>query len=187
MLCDKCGKRTATTHIHANIGGVTREMNLCSYCASVMGYGAVFGGLNGLVGSLLEEQHAAQNQDAKRCPQCGAAFSEIAESGKLGCAACYETFAEELAPSLQRMHGRTKHVGRTPYTRRPADERAERLNRLKSQLAEAVAAEAFEKAASLRDEIKALEQAGGKGLDGESTAPADSGRGTLPEGGEEHV
>lgn len=187
MLCDKCGKRTATTHIHANIGGVTREMNLCSYCASVMGYGAVFGGLNGLVGSLLEEQRANQQQDAKRCPQCGATFAEIAESGKLGCAACYETFAEELAPSLQRMHGRTKHVGRTPYVRRPADGRAERLNRLKGQLAEAVAAEAFEKAASIRDEIKALEQAAADEKNTESAAPADSGRGTLPEGGEEHV
>ena len=45
MLCDKCKKRTATTHIHTNIGGVSEEMNLCSYCASVMGYGSVFGGV----------------------------------------------------------------------------------------------------------------------------------------------
>ena len=108
MLCDKCGKRTATTHIHANIGGAVRDMNLCAYCASVMGYGSVFGSLGGLVGSLLEEQRAQeQKMDEKRCPCCGASFAEIAESGKMGCAACYQAFAEQLAPSLHKMHGKT--------------------------------------------------------------------------------
>ena len=158
MLCDKCGKRPATTHIHANIGGVTREMNLCSYCASVMGHGSVFGGLSNLVGSMLEEEKKeAVKQEVKRCPCCGAAFDDIAESGKMGCAACYETFAEQLAPSLQRMHGRTKHVGKSPAAVKPADEPARKLARLKEELAAAVSAEEFEKAASLRDAIKAME------------------------------
>lgn len=160
MLCDKCGKRPATTHIHANIGGVTRDMNLCAYCASVMGYGSVFGGLGGLVGSLLEEQRAQeQKKEEKQCSCCGATFEEIAESGKMGCAACYETFAEQLAPTLHKMHGKTGHVGKTPAPSSVPDPHTDRLAQLKEELAAAVSAEEFERAADLRDQIKAMEGA----------------------------
>lgn len=162
MLCDKCGKRPATTHIHANIGGEVREMNLCAYCASVMGYGSVFGGLGGLVGSLLEEQRVQEKKkEEKRCPCCGATFEEIAESGKMGCAACYETFAEQLAPSLHKMHGKTGHVGKTPAAPETPvpDPGTDRLAQLKKDLAAAVSAEEFERAAALRDQIKAMEEA----------------------------
>lgn len=155
MLCDKCKKRTATTHIHTNIGGVSEEMNLCSYCASVMGYGSVFGGL---VGSLLEEEQAdARKKESPRCPCCGASFPEIAAAGKAGCAQCYAFFGSQLAPSLQRMHGRTRHVGKVPPAFQPEDEKNGRLARLKEELSAAVRSEEFEKAAGIRDEIRALE------------------------------
>lgn len=155
MLCDKCGKRTATTHIHATIGGVSKEMNLCSYCASVMGYGSVFGGI---VGSLLEEeQKDAKKEEGPRCPCCGASFQDIAASGKVGCANCYTFFSPQLAPSLQRMHGKTRHVGKRPAFLQSEDAAAGRLEQLKEELAAAVQKEEFERAAGIRDAIKALE------------------------------
>ena len=38
MLCKKCGKYTATTHIKTVINGQVVEQNLCGYCAAKSGY-----------------------------------------------------------------------------------------------------------------------------------------------------
>ncbi|MGQ9754967.1 MAG: UvrB/UvrC motif-containing protein, partial [Desulfotomaculales bacterium] len=66
----------------------------------------------------------------------------------------------------RRIHGAATHVGKKPARtatascRRTAgqDAGAEEIARLKAELAEAVAREEFERAAELRDRIRALEQ-----------------------------
>ena len=98
----------------------------------------------------------------RKCPECGSSYHEIASSGKVGCAQCYDTFAEELARSIQSIHGTTNHTGAVPARQRAKQERSEWIKKLKKDLQDAVRREDYEAAAKLRDEIRQLEQNEGK-------------------------
>lgn len=158
MLCEKCKKNEATTHIKTNINGVVETHHLCGHCAAEQGYSNnMFAfGIGDLLGSFLGG--SAPVSQSVRCPVCGASFDEIAASGKVGCDKCYEVFLDRLVPSLERMHGRSKHVGKRPQTLNAQPTVAERINCLRGQLNDAVAAQEFERAAQLRDQIKELEE-----------------------------
>ena len=82
----------------------------------------------------------------------------------MGCAECYKTFYERLIPSIQRIHGNTKHCGKRPggsmMQVSPKQELANpetELERKKRELREAVEAQNYERAAVHRDEIKEME------------------------------
>ena len=136
-------------------------MTQCTECAaklkgesfSLPGFGSHL--LDGLFG--LSASPAAEPQ--KSCPQCNATWADLRRAGKAFCPACYIAFREELRPSLRSLHGsNVTHTGRAPADRRARQEKRERLESLKKQLAEAISTENFEGAATLRDEIRALEQ-----------------------------
>ena len=159
MLCQSCKKRQATVYYTETINGVTRQVALCDSCA---GHTAPFGGFD-LFGSLFSGSHQPP-APTKRCTLCGSTYREIAERGKLGCAQCYTVFAEELAATLSDMHGAdARYVGRgeLPQAEPPAPPKAEdpALQEKRAELARAVENEDYERAAILRDEIRALEQA----------------------------
>ncbi|MCI8553895.1 MAG: hypothetical protein HFJ80_03005 [Clostridiales bacterium] len=185
MLCQNCGKSPATTHVKRNINGKTAEWHLCADCAAKQGIGAGFG--QGLVpvlgglgfelgdfwGSLFAEPAAREQKDAERCPGCGSSFNDIAQSGKVGCAQCYTTFYDRLLPSVQRIHGKTRHVGKIPVrmtgNETPEDSggtvaavkraaREQELKVLRQELDACVARQEYEKCAGLRDRIRELEQ-----------------------------
>ena len=101
----------------------------------------------------------------KKCPDCGSHFARIRTSGRVGCPTCYRIFADELAPTLHTVHGATTHTGAVPARHRARRAKAEKLKLLKHQMQEAIAKENFEAAASLRDEIKQLEENKGKECD----------------------
>lgn len=158
MMCDKCGKNLATTHIKTVINGEVREHNLCSFCAAKQGYSS-FGGLSlsNMLSSMLEDSTQISSAHRVRCRCCGSSFSDIAESGRAGCSECYETFKKELLPSLSRLHGKVKHIGRAPEGFTMYEEKEQKIENLKKELKAAVEREEFETAAKLRDEIKAME------------------------------
>lgn len=119
------------------------------------------------------------------CPRCGLTYAAFRQHGLLGCEACYAAFGEALGALLERAGGAPHHVGKSPRVGadRPTDPAAGRLNPeapvarsvptldpedrqrresvLRKQLAEAVAAEQYERAVCLRDELRRLEQSGG--------------------------
>lgn len=156
MMCEQCGKNAATTHIHTVINGVVTEKNLCGYCAANMSFGNN-GIMNMLASMFGESLREIPGISEIRCECCGASFSDIAETGKAGCSNCYKTFEKQFMPSLQRLHGKTKHIGKKPPYHREADEKADKIKALKKQLDEAIKTEKFERAAVLRDEIKKAE------------------------------
>ena len=110
----------------------------------------LFGGFFGIP---LQKSIPAQ----KKCPTCQTTFSQISKCGRVGCADCYTAFEAELRPTLRSIHGVTSHTGESPSRHRAMQERSARLEALKTQLGEAIAREDFEKAATLRDEIRALQ------------------------------
>lgn len=164
MLCDKCKKNVATTHIKTSINGVIESHHLCSQCAKQSSYVQSPLGLNHLLGSFFGDavKAAPQSNKRKRCSGCGLCFDDIAESGIVGCDKCYDTFFEQLLPSLQRMHGKAYHAGKVPERVRieapVADTAEDKIAELKAQLSDAISKEDFEQAAKLRDEIKALKE-----------------------------
>ena len=157
MLCEKCGKNTATTHIKTVINGNVTEMNLCGYCAAKEGYTDFSkGSLSALLSSMLATGvEGAGKLQVSRCNFCGASFAQIAERGKVGCANCYKEFKNELLPYFKRIHGSVQHGGKNPVsTKLTVKPEKPSVEGLKIQLAELVAAEKFEEAAILRDKIK---------------------------------
>ena len=159
MLCEKCGKHTATTHLKRTINGKTTEHHLCSACAAQEGIGGVFGGLNlgNFWGSLLAEPAVQSAGDVARCESCGKTFREIASSGRAGCPACYTAFYDRLLPSIQRIHGKTAHVGKVPVGADDTVRRERELQDLRDKLNRAIAAQEYEKCAEIRDRIRELE------------------------------
>ena len=91
------------------------------------------------------------------CGGCGATFADFRKGGRLGCPECYEHLEAGLSPLLERIHGAVRHVGRIPRRLGEALKRAHELEACRTQLAEAVQREAYERAAELRDQIRALE------------------------------
>lgn len=175
MLCEKCGKNEATFYYKENINGMEKAYHLCADCAKKLeesgeirsfdgnffdSMNKIFSGDN-LFGSLfapIGQRHAlgAGNREKKTCPLCGSTFEDIVENGKLGCPMCYEVFGDALPATIQRIHGRTKHTGNVPKRFRAALEAKEKLQKLEDELHEAVKNEEYEKAAELRDAIRAL-------------------------------
>ncbi|MDD6800067.1 MAG: hypothetical protein PUE85_06605 [Firmicutes bacterium] len=125
MLCQKCKKKTADYYYKQVINGHSSELALCSDCARAMksetgfnfgdlGFNHNFLGSNLLEGLFLPDDKAPRKKEPKTCPLCGSTFSDIAARGKVGCAKCYETFADELEPTIASVHGRAVHCGRKP-------------------------------------------------------------------------
>ncbi len=165
MLCQNCGKNEATTHIKQIINGDMAESHLCSDCAAHLGYSDMFSGfglnLSELFGGFLGDMKPAVSAGkAPRCPKCGSSFDEIVRDGKVGCADCYRTFYDRLLPSIQRIHGKIKHSGKTVVAA-PAqpkvETKEEKIEKLKAAMNDSVAKQDFENAAKIRDEIKLLE------------------------------
>ena len=153
MLCQKCGKHPATTYVKRTVNGVTTEYRLCASCAA--GVGGF--DLGSFWGSLFAEPATRSAADTLRCSGCGKTFREIAASGKAGCPACYTTFYDRLLPSVQRIHGKTGHVGKVPSGAENTVRLERELETLRQQLNDAIAAQEYEKCAELRDRIRALE------------------------------
>lgn len=160
MLCENCGKNTATTHIKKIINGVATSRHLCNECAAEYGISGFGGGgianmLSSMFGDVLTDN---QSLRAKTCKKCGATFREIVNSGRVGCEECYTEFYSELLPYIKRVHGSTKHVGKVPNNAPLAVVPNDELPELRRQLHELVLKEEFEQAATVRDRIKELEK-----------------------------
>ncbi len=159
MLCQSCKKNEATTHIKRVVNGRIEEYDLCPECAKKMGYTSLFSNFesewNSLLGSFFGGGLPSRTS-ATRCKSCGASFSEIAKRGMVGCPDCYETFYEELLPSIKKIHGNTRHNGKFPSSSGRQLAIVNELESMQEQLNEAIARQEFEKAAELRDKINEL-------------------------------
>lgn len=166
MKCQKCQKNEANTHIKKVVNGEYTEYMLCSECAHAMGYDNVFSlEMPDMFGGLLQSFFGGAlpaRSGASRCPVCGSTYGDITNTGKVGCANCYDAFFEELLPSIKRIHGNTKHCGKAPdsieYTEvKTKAELMDETAKLKEQLKKAIEEQNFELAATLRDKIKEKE------------------------------
>lgn len=160
MLCQNCKKNEATTHIKRIINGAAQEYHLCRACAEGLGYSAPFASsFSDLFGAFLGDMPVSRlSNTVLRCETCGCTFEDIVNSGKVGCADCYRIFYDKLLPSVQRVHGKTHHVGKKPGSAGEKGGTADRLAEAKQELQQAIEQQNFERAAELRDEIRQWEE-----------------------------
>src|SRR5918997_73979 len=107
------------------------------------------------------EVRQLQKALGQACDACGVTWTEFRQGGLFGCPNDYTLFEKDLTPLLQRAHeGATHHVGKVP-TRRGGTgvpmKRQVDLTKLRKELAKAVEAEDYERAAKLRDQIRQAE------------------------------
>jgi protein arginine kinase activator len=158
MSCEKCHKENATVHLTAIENGVKREAHLCDECARQAGVSGMGFKFNFSIGDIfLEMPKPAGKASQARCPECGISYTEFKQKARLGCANDYDVFRSELLRLLEKIHGSTTHAGKTPNTVDAQVRRENELLRLKRDLDSVVRTEDFEKAAQLRDRIRALE------------------------------
>lgn len=167
MLCQKCKAKEANTHVKSVVNGEYEEFMLCSDCAKEMGYTNLWSDMNSdfnsILGSFFSNALPARSETT-RCPVCGSAYHDIAKSGQVGCANCYDLFLSELMPSIRRIHGNTTHCGKKPLISTKENktvvqsEEISKIDDLKKQLSDAVSEQNFELAAELRDKIKEMEE-----------------------------
>ena len=165
MKCQLCQERDATVHVRQVEDGVEREVHVCAECAAQHG----FEGLSPMdltdflfgVGSQTSERRTPA--DDKRCSVCGLTGKDFKKLSRLGCASCYDSFADDLSELLSSMHVGDQHVGKVPATERCRYE----IGRIQQQMADAIRLQDFETAAKCRDrlrEISVVEGAGTRGV-----------------------
>ncbi len=176
MICERCQKKKAAV-IHRDMrAGRLWVRHLCAECTEIMEATGelqdISAALPPYMAPLCEDgggcfpfllpsdKHVPTGRGQAKCPLCGLSEGELIATGRAGCSRCYATFADTLAGALLAMRGSASHKGRLPTAARERRERAIHLSTLREGLREAVAAEQYERAATLRDEIRALEAGG---------------------------
>jgi len=158
IKCDKCD-RPARVHLTEIIHGRKIEKHLCEQCAVSEG----FTFKHPMTLSQMLEEFVLQGGEQPSaadpaCDVCGMRFSEFRQQSLLGCPHDYDAFAEVLLPLLERAQGgATQHVGKVPHRAGGDQKKHTALLRLRAELKNAIAAEDYEKAAMLRDQIKELD------------------------------
>lgn len=162
VKCEKCNQNEATVFYEENHNGNVRKLRLCAACAaeeqsSLSLFSPAY--TENLLGSLfgLASHTAPRRDEARSCKACGARWSDLVREGKACCPDCYTAFADLLEPTLRRLHGNVTHTGRAPAARRAIREKQTRREELKAALQSAIAAENYEEAARLRDELRGIE------------------------------
>ena len=140
MMCEHCGKKEANFYYKSNINGKVSQVHLCTHCAKELGYDknmnfSLDGWMNDVFdtfseASLFAPRHSMLGGWA--VPNLSAMLGESEKEEKSGAVLLDAAEEEELS-------------------------RLRRLNALRQELQSAVAAENFERAIELRDEIRGFE------------------------------
>lgn len=180
MLCDNCKKRVANVKYSENINGIKKEMNLCEECSKKMGiidkmdFRMPLLDLSSFLGSFLEDYNTTDfipllNEVKQiQCDSCGSTFDDIINTGRYGCANCYDVFEDRMDPILKKLQGSNRHNGRlgkisdnnVKFDKKQEEKNHNnednKLQKLQEELKKAIKEERYEDAAKIRDEINKL-------------------------------
>lgn len=162
MLCQSCNKNNATIHFTKIVNGEVEEKHLCDSCAKEnkdidfdfpFPFHKIF---TGLLDHHVENEKQEPRFKKINCPKCGLDYKRFMDTGKFGCAYCYEVFKDDIEVLLKNIHGHSKHEGKIPLKSEEKILQKREIENLKKQLEEHIKIENFEKAAIIRDEIKKI-------------------------------
>jgi protein arginine kinase activator len=156
-----CKQNEAKVHLTQIVQDKMQKVDLCEECAKTKGVNDPAGfSLADLLLGLGASKEIDQSSGGEeiKCPVCAFTQADFKKAGRLGCADCYSTFSDPLHGLLKSMHKGTRHVGKVPQALQKSRDLSDKLKSLQKKLEKAVAAENFEEAASLRDEIKNVKE-----------------------------
>ncbi len=153
MLCERCNKNPATMHYTQVINGQVSEYHLCEKCAREEKMTSDFSDFD--IFNMFSPKKV-KSESSLICPNCKTTLSEFRKHGIAGCATCYDVFSSVIEPILLQTQGTKTHL--KPKAEKKEETKKEKITRLENALKEAVKKEEYEKAASLRDEIKLLKE-----------------------------
>lgn len=161
MLCQNCHKNLASVRYAEVVDGKVSDLHLCQDClaarAGSASTGFEFSTPSPFLGKRKDPPARESGEGRQTCTACVMSLQEIMDTGKVGCSVCYESFPAELEALLEGIHIALIHRGKAP---RIDDARVRVRSDLQSKralLKTALSMENYEEAASLRDEIRALE------------------------------
>ena len=170
MLCDNCKKNEATVHIKKLTNGSEQEYSLCNGCANQlneMNFVDISSleltntfTVQDLIGSIIDyvnQSTHSSDVDIKTCKNCKMSYAEFKKTGLMGCSECYETFKTSLIPVIKGVQGNIEHVGKIPKRSGKEIMGKRHLLNLRENLNKAVTSEEYERAAEIRDEIRAIQ------------------------------
>ena len=163
MKCENCGKNEVNFVFHSNINGKVEEKHLCQECAGKLGYA-----------KRLQESYAGMNSLFRRSfapmfSPMGLLSGGYADpfEGLFGGSLLSDGFFNDFFtfPGLESGEANTATEEKTERqdTLGSAEERKQlcrerELNALRAEMQQAIASENFERAAQLRDQIRAKEK-----------------------------
>ena len=164
MLCEKCHKNLASVRYAEVVDGKVKDLSLCPECLAK--YQAEAGAGFELAkpdpvpvrARVSPKGKSVQEPALERCKTCGHVLANVLASGKVGCSACYETFAEQIEPLIRGMHAGMRHRGKAPHVDDALARVRADLQANRALLRSTLRAENYEEAAHLRDEIRILEK-----------------------------
>ena len=139
MKCENCGKNEVTFVYQSNVNGQVEEKHLCAQCAEKLGYA---------------QRAAAQRQRMMR------GFNSFFGGGVLEDFFSPMPFFADmpaLGPARREPAKEERKDGLVDREEESRFARMRQMNALRMEMKEAVRQENFERAAQLRDEIRALE------------------------------
>lgn len=177
MQCDVCNQNKATVFLTQIVKGEMQKINLCQECSREKGVTDPTGfALADMLLGFGHGERVESHPHEKACPACGMTQSSFRQTGRLGCARCYQVFGEGMEKLLRAMHKGTRHVGRVPAHAGKLKAAEDRLADLRQSLDASIAAENFEEAARIRDEILSVEQSIHAALASPGDAPGETGK-----------
>jgi protein arginine kinase activator len=140
-VCADCPKLGLEAHLSPNDPSLSAQFSLSAFLSGI---------------GSAKARPATPAAEVLVCQACGLTFAEFRQTGRLGCHHDYEAFESGLTRLLRKIHGGTKHVGRAPRRIGERLARKEAASALEAQLKEAIAQEDYERAATLRDQLREL-------------------------------
>jgi protein arginine kinase activator len=169
MKCQVCQQKPASIRVTelredpkappGPAGTLIEEQELCEACAKGLDlpYAPVQVALLD-VWKLLQSGVVKADVPTQSCPECGWTLTDFRTKGRLGCPRDYEVFREHIDDLLERIHNASEHHGRLPGRPEAARSAQADVETLREELADAIRAEEYERAAELRDRLHALER-----------------------------
>lgn len=161
MLCQNCHKNLASVRYAEVVDGNVSDVHLCQECLTQRqgdeSTGFEFADPAPFVRKGSSSGSGGVPESGETCTACETSLKTILDTGTVGCSVCFETFPAQLEGLLEGFHEGVHHKGKVPKL---DDARARVRSDLQSKrglLKTALSTENYEEAASLRDEIRALE------------------------------
>lgn len=159
MKCKFCNK-SATVHLSQIVENKVHKIDLCEECAKAKGVDDPVGySLTDLLAGLGTGKDSSPDEVVIHCPTCNYSQRDFKKSGRLGCPDCYDVFAGNMDEMLRGMHKGTCHKGKAPAQIARSLNVSAKLDSMQRELDASIQREDFERAATLRDEIKQLKEA----------------------------